>query len=477
MSTSATPPQVGSDPNILPPAKPGLSAKYLGGAPFRKYLIAYTLAGMFLFACYGAIPGILLPNQVQTIEFQHFFAAHPNVTQEVLQQLASGTYKGSDAATLTDLYNQYNAARAGGLSAVSAIGSFFTLFAQPIVGVISDRWKSRWGRRSFWICFGGFAGALLMIGLRYSSTMLLVAIFWIVAQIALNFMQAPLTTTIPDRTPDNRLGTVSAIAGLGTMIGATAGSFIAGNAFNKMGLDAYYIFAILVAFGAAVFVLLAKDTSSLEMELAPFSWGEFAKGFTIALRDRDYRWVWFARFLFFLGYTATTSFVLYVLQAYVRPALTQSNANAIAPVLSLAAIPGMLIAMLVSGGISDKMGRRKPFVIFATFFIAASVLLPVVWPTVTSLIIQSVLTGFGVGVYMTVDQALFIDVLPDPEAAGRDLGVANVATNIGQMLAPVIAGQLVAHIAGAAGYRSIYIFAIVCMVLAALLIYPVKKVK
>lgn len=475
MSTS-TAPSLGADPHVEEPTRPGTSMKYLGGAPFRNYLIAYSIAGMFLFMCYAAIPGILLPNQIQTIEFQHYFAGM-DVTPQILQQLADGTYTGADITKLTSLYHQYDSARAGALSLVSAIGSLFTLFAQPIVGVISDRWKSRWGRRSFWICFGGFSGALLMIGLRYSTTILLITMFWVVAQVALNFMQAPLATTVADRTPQNRLGIVSAIAGLGLMVGGTGGAIIAGNAFNTMGLDAYYIFAVLVSFGAAVFVLLAKDRSSLELEVPSFSVKDFLLGFTIALRDRDYRWVWLARFLFFLGYTSTTVFALYVLQAYVQPALTQAQANAIAPMLSLAALPGMLVSMLIAGRLSDKMGRRKPFVIYATFACSLFLLLPILWPTVPSLITQSVLMGFAVGAFMTVDTALFIDVLADPEAAGRDLGVANVATNIGQMLAPVIAGQIVAHIVGAQGYRMIYVFAIVCLLLAAFFIYPVKKVK
>ena len=32
------------------------------------------LASVFLYACYAAMAGILLPNSVQTIEFQHYFA-------------------------------------------------------------------------------------------------------------------------------------------------------------------------------------------------------------------------------------------------------------------------------------------------------------------------------------------------------------------------------------------------------------------
>ncbi|MCL3777406.1 MULTISPECIES: MFS transporter [unclassified Actinomyces] len=476
MSAPATP-ITGGDPNIEEPSRPGTSMKYLGGRPYRQYLVACIIAGAFLFMNYSALPSILLPNQIQTIELQHFFAAYPQVTADVLQQLSGGTYAGADAAELTEVYNQYNAARAASMSFVASIGTFFTMFAQPIVGVISDRWRSRWGRRSFWIAFGGFAGALMMIAMRFSTTVGMIAVTWVIAQVLLNFMQAPLTTTVADRIKEDKLATVSAISGMGTMGGAMLGSIIAGNAFNALGLNAYYIFVVLTAFGAALFVLMAKDRSSLDLHLPPFSWKDFALGFTIALRDADYRWVWLARFVSMLGATLTTTFSLFVLQSYVQPALTQAEANTYATLLSMCSLPGMLISMIVSGKLSDRIGRRKVFVIGSTVATMALLMLPILWPTLPSLFIQTTLNGFALGAFMTVDQALFIDVLPDKEAAGRDLGVANVATNIGQTLAPVLAGVIVAQIVGPAGYRAIYIAAFICMVVAALAIVPVKKVK
>lgn len=474
MSSPAAP-KVGAAPFILEPTRPGTSMKYLGGPPFHRYLIAYFVGSISIFILWSAV-GILLPNQIQLVEFDHYFAG-TGVTPEILTQLASNSYTGPDAAHLTEIYNQYNAARASSLSVVNAVGSLFTLFSQPLVGVFSDRWRSRWGRRSFWIFTGALIGALLLIGLRYAPSVLFITVFWVTAQVSINFSQGPLTTTIADRTPEDRLGTVSAIAGVGTMAGALMGSFVAGYAFNAFGLDTYYFFAVFLVFGTTFFVLMAKDRSSRDLELPSFSWKEFLLGFTIALRDHDYRWVWVARLLMFLGYTASTTFNLYVLQSYIRPTLTQAQANATLPLLSLVSLPGMIIAMLVSGKASDMIGRRKPFVIFSSFGIVLAYTLPIFWPTLPALFAMSIITGFAFGVYMTVDQALFIDVLPDPESAGRDLGLSGAASNIGQMLAPVIAGQIVALIVGSQGYRMVYVFAAVAVLLAALAIYPVKKVK
>ncbi|CED92122.1 MAG: MFS transporter [Actinomyces succiniciruminis] len=471
-----------ADPRLEEPTRPGTSAKYLGGRPYYQYLISFVIAGVFLYACYSALAAILLPNTVQTIEFQHYFSGTTVTTLDQLTELTNlandvnaGTVTAtSEQAHLLDLLKQYEAARASSISNMMIVGSFFTLFAQPIVGVLSDRWRSRWGRRAFWIVAGAVAGAAFMIGLRYSTTILMLTVFWTTAQVSLNFMQGPLSTTVADRVPAEKTGTVSGLSGIGMMAGFTGGSVVAGILMNSMGLDAYFVFAVAVVVGALIFVTFAKDRSSKDLELREFDWIAFFKGFLIPLRDHDFRWVWIARFMMFFGYTAVTNYNLYIIQSHLRPAHTAAEANTIVATLSAAALPVQLLMLAFAGKLSDKVKRRKPFVIGASLVIALDMLVPLVVPTLPLYFFFYILLAAAYGMYMAVDVALFIDVLPDPNAAGRDLGVANVASNIGQMLAPFVAGKLVAH---TGGYSAIFITAVIAVAISAAAIIPVRKVK
>ncbi|WP_172192917.1 MFS transporter [Actinomyces faecalis] len=471
-----------TDPRLEEPTRPGTSAKYLGGRPFIQYVISFIISSLFLFACYAAMAGILLPNSVQTIEFQHYFDGTTmqsvNDVQQ-LTQLRQAVDAGNATATgeeqhLLDLLAQYEGARAKSISLMMSIGSLFTLFAQPVIGVISDRWRSRLGRRAMWIVMGAIGGAVFMVGLRYSSTIAMLTLFWTAGQVSLNIMQAPLSTTVADRVPQDKVGLVSGLSGIGMMLGFTGGSIIAGTLFNTLGLDTYFVFALGVVIGALLFVTFAKDRSSKDLEVEKLDWISFFKGYAIPLRDHDFRWTWIARFFMFFGYTAISNFVLYILQSHLQPALSASQANTTFATLSSAALPGQLLMMLVAGRWSDKVGRRKPFVIGSSIVIAALMALPLLFPTLPVFYVFYVGMAAAYGMYMAVDTALFIDVLPDPEAAGRDLGVANVATNIGQMLAPVVAGQVVAI---TAGYDALFIMSVVSVVIAALAIIPVRKIK
>ena len=84
------------------------------------------------------------------------------------------------------------------------IGAFFAMLAQPIAGQISDRTRSRFGRRAPWIFIGALAGGLALVGLAFANSLVGVVIAWTLVQITYNFAQGPLSAVMPDRVPLKR---------------------------------------------------------------------------------------------------------------------------------------------------------------------------------------------------------------------------------------------------------------------------------
>ena len=152
-----------------------------------------------------------------------------------------------------------------------------------------------------------------------------------------------------------------------------------------------------------------------------------------------------------------------MLQSYVQPALSAADAAKTVPLLTLAGLPGMVVALLLSGWLSDKIGRRKPFVIFASLLFGVSVLVPLLWPTLPALFIQTVVGAVALGAFLTVDQAYFIDLLPDPTTPARDLGISTFAQNIGQAAGPAVAGAVVV---ASGGYQLVWLVALIAVLVA-----------
>ncbi len=86
--------------------------------------------------------------------------------------------------------------------------------------------------------------------------------------------------------------------------------------------------------------------------------------------------------------------------------------------------------------------------------------------------------GVAYGIYVGVDLALVVDVLPNPDDSGKDLGVFNMANALPQTVAPVIGAALLA-VASATktNYDLLLYTAGVMALLGALIVLPIKKVR
>lgn len=428
----------------------------------------------------GAISTVLLPLQVQLLEFGHVFGAGSRVDLTQLNDLSNHVASGAVTPTAEQerqlgLLAQYNTSKASSLSLVNSVSVLLVMILQPIIGTLSDRTRSRWGRRTPYIACGALAGGALIVLMPSVPSIAVLVILWSLIQVAATFGGGPLSATVADRVPEERLGTVSAITGLATYAAAIVGAVVAGSLFNTIGLGAYYPLAILLVLLTIPFLLLARDQSSRSMTSEPILVRTIAASFVVALKDRDYRLAWISKVLFWTGLGISTTYGVYMLQSYISPALSAAQAAATSPLILVAALPATLLSMAIAGRLSDRLKRRKPFVIAAALFLAVALLVPWAWPSLPAMFIQAILGGIGLGAYLVVDQALFIDLLPDQKSAGRDLGMSGLATSIGQAVGPIVAGLVVTAAAGAFG--PVWPVGAAIVMLSALAILPIRRAR
>lgn len=447
--------------------------------PYRRYVTGYALASVAFSLMWGAVLTVLLPLHVQGLEFARIFGPHSGVDLAALEtlraQVAAGAVAPSAAQSVQlHLLAQFNASRATSLSLVTSAGVVLGMVLSPIVGLLSDRTRSRWGRRAPYIAAGAVAGGAAVSLMPLVPNVALLVIAWSLVQVA-GTAQGPLVATVADRIPEERLATVSAVTGLVVYVAAIIGAVVAGGLFATVGLASYFPFAILLVVLVLPLLLIARDRSSRDMPTERIALRTVLSSFVTALRDRDYRLAWISKVLLWTGFGIGTTYGVYMLQSYISPALSAAQAAQTAPLLQVVALPATILSMAISGRLSDKLRRRKAFVIGASVVLAAGFLVPWAWPTLPAMFIQAALGGLGLGAFLVVDQAMFIDLLPDPTAAARDLGLSSVGQNLGNAIAPIVAGTAVAIFAGA--YWPVWPVAFLVAAISALVILPIRRVR
>ncbi|MBO0980907.1 MFS transporter [Microbacterium sp. SD291] len=364
----------------------------------------------------------------------------------------------------------------GSLGLVMGVGAAFALIANPLVGRLSDRTTSRWGMRRPWILGGAIVGlgGFALIGAATSVWVVLLA--WCLVQTAMNAVLAAANATLPDQVPVSSRGKVSGLVGITTPIGILAGSFLVN--FLPGDFERFVVPGVIALLLAVVFVLTLKDRVLTERPADRFTVATFFGSFVFNPRKHpDFGWTWLTKFMVMFGYAGIATFLpLYLVTKF---GLDEQGAVGTILAANLASMAAMAISSPLGGFLSDRLGKRRPFVAIAGLIMVVGLVILAVAPSIPVVILGQAIIGLGAGSFFSVDLALATEVLPNPDDVAKDLGVLNIANALPQSIAPAIAPGIIAL--GAAtplgGYTTWYLFGALVALGGAVLVYRIKGVK
>jgi len=370
-----------------------------------------------------------------------------------------------------------SANQTGTFALIVGVGAVAAVLTNPLVGMLSDRTTSRFGRRRSWLVAGGILTVAAVLLLSIAPSLLLVFVEWIFLEIAINMVQASLTAILPDQVPVRQRATVSAFAaGLGTLLGGLFGQILVAQVFKEIHA-AYASIAVAIVIMLALFLLVLREAPLSREQVPPFRIKQIFAAYSLTpLTHRDFFLTWLARCLMFLGYTTVVNFMFFYLQdavQYMRVFPGQTTAQGVQTFFAIN-VGSILVASLFGGILSDKMQRRKLFVIVASIIMTVGLLLYAFFPTWAMVIVATVVLGLGMGVFLAVDLALASQVLPKAADRGKDMGIINTAIFLPMILSPLVAGVTLSALHS---YLALFSLLAVGTLFSAVLIVPIKSVR
>ena len=316
---------------------------------------------------------------------------------------------------------------------ISGIASVFVIIAYPLTGALSDRTTSRFGRRRPWIAIGALVFAFSLVALGFQTELWTIGAAWIAATVGFCIMTAALTATISDQVPVGQRGFVSGWMSAPQAVGIIVGLVIVTELVP--GTAAGYAVLAVVLLVLVVPFLRRHDQPLAAVERARVSARSILASLWISPRQYpDFGWTLLSRVLVSIGNALGTSLLLYFLMF----GLGDANAESDLIILTLIYMVFVIIASLTLGRLSDRLGRRKVFVFVAAGLQGVAALLLAILPDLTVAMIAAGLLGLGYGCFLSVDQALATQVLPDPASRGKDLGIMNIASAVPQSIGPLL---------------------------------------
>ncbi|WP_395243245.1 MFS transporter [Agromyces sp. MMS24-K17] len=353
------------------------------------------------------------------------------------------------------------------LGYVVGAGAAVAAISAPLTGMWSDRTRTRFGRRRPFSLVGALVGLAGLAFIAWAPSIPLVIVGWMIAQLGWGTALNSLILSQADRLPEEQRGKVAGLSGVVQMIASVAGVGVA-SAF--IGSD-YLVFLVPGAVGLFFFVLwtlLVKEPSSVDLPApAKLSIGKVLANMVFNPRKHpDFAWNWLGRLFFNFGVTFATTFTTVFFAARLSDSGKVADVGSLIVILSLAGVVATAGGAMLGGFLSDKLRRRRIFVLLAGLAFTAGAIIMAVGGTNAGLLIGgSVITSIGLGVFSAVDQAIVLDVLPERDTdAGRFVGINVYSTSIAQALAPIVAVPLL--LIGAEGadrnYALLFIVASAC---------------
>ena len=186
-------------------------------------------------------------------------------------------------------------------------------------------------------------------------------------------------------------------------------------------------------------------------------------------RYPDLGWGWLTHFLVNLGNDLGTLYLLYFLA---NGAHYHDPQTGLLILMALYAV-ALLFASAVCGTLSDRSGRRKPFVIGSAAIMALAAVILAASPTWDMALVAAPLLGAGYGTYWAAAPALLTQVLPAAADRAKDLGLINIAYSLPLVVAPLIAGVVLGL---ANSYSALFALAGLVTVIAAVTVTRVRSV-
>lgn len=318
--------------------------------------------------------------------------------------------------------------RVGVLATAMIAGAIVASIAGVVFGWLSDLTLERGiGRRS-WIAAGLAATVGSYAGVAAAPTAALLICAIMAFQVALNLMLAPLVALLAEESPDRQNGLMSGLLAGAQPLGAAVGLILVN--YTVPALD-FRLALIAIVVGLCLAPLLATSGAAIA---APSEQAASAASADLAL-------VWFSRLLVQVAGNVLFGYLLFFMEQFAAPGARGAVPAQVGALIFLANIIPLPLGVVL-GRWSDRSGRRKPFLVGAVLLDAAGL---VAMAYATDWRIAAV--GFGVYsvgwiVFLTLQVGFVMQLLPNPQRRGRDLGVINLANTAPVLIGPAIAWWL-----------------------------------
>jgi Na+/melibiose symporter-like transporter len=360
------------------------------------------------------------------------------------------------------------------IGVIMTIDNIFAIILLPFLGALSDRTRSRLGRRRPYILVGSILAAAFFILIPYTRStevLSLMMVTIILMNLSMAIFRSPVIALMPDITPSayrsQANGIINFMGGLGSLL-----VYFGGKPLYDTRVSLPFLVAGLVMLGASLFVVIfvrepAQPPATAE-EKKSGSLTASAKELVANLKDvfkgeKSLLLILLSILCWFIGFNAIETFFT----SYAKFSLHIKESTG-ALILGFFSVTFMATA-IAAGYIGSRWGRRRTIqlgLVIVVVTIASALFIKSFLP----LSIAFVIGGFGWALVNVNSLPMVVD-MTTVEKVGGYTGLYYLFSQAANIIAPPAAGALIDWL----GYGSLMVFAPVLFIIAIVIVSGVKR--
>lgn len=353
--------------------------------------------------------------------------------------------------------------------------SLSVIFLNPLGGYVFDKTRSSFGKRRVWIFLGSIFGFISMQGFAYASDMVELIFYWVSVSFSYGLVTLAYFVLIPEQFKSSNYGKISGLVGTLIPLVIMVISMIILGGYSYLAVEDKIILISYIQLICNVLAIYFLDESEKEEyldnknEMKDVPNRYFYPSFK---EHKNFTWTLLSRLCINFVSSGLSMMTLFYMARFNLNEKEIFELHAI----TASGVILMVVFGIYSGYLSDRVNKKKPFIIFSSFATALCMFLYSTSESIILVIAFSFIYQCVFGVFNAVDLALVNQVLPSEENYAKDIAIMNTTTHIAKSVISFMTPALLVLGAQWMGDDGYTLFFIVLAISALLSVFFVSRV-
>jgi maltose/moltooligosaccharide transporter len=366
---------------------------------------------------------------------------------------------------------------------IMALDNFFALFMLPIFGILSDKTKTKYGRRIPYIILGMLTAAILFpfIAVMYIINSLVgVIITMLLILIVMNIYRNPAVSLMPDVTPkplrSKANGIINLIGYVGAIIGGVLVMVFGSDASDSFSTVLPFIIVSVVMLVAMVVLFLkVKENKLVEESKSDMELGEnlsttiekIEENKPLSKFDKTNMFIiLIAVFFWFAAFNSIETFM----STYSEEVLNNFN---ISGTITIVLVLSSMITFIPAGYLALRLGRKFSVIMGLGLMILGLGLAQTIHAVTPLFFLAIAIIGIG-WAFINVNSYPMMVEMSHKNNVGKYTGYYYTSSMLAQSFTPIVAGWFISLVGN---YNVLFPYALVLTAIAFVVFFFVKERK